>query len=162
LGGSAIIYANRTAGSGEAFLAGTYEENELMKAEAYIRLGGQSNVDQGISIINTIRTSQGAGLAALAPGLTQALAIEELRSERRVALAFRGLSFYDARRWGVIDPVASGGGRTGAVVLSATGSVNTNATINYGYMDYWDVPDNDLVFNPPAAGSAPVKNPRTN
>lgn len=162
LGGSAIVYANRTAGQGEAFLAGTYEENELMKAEAYIRLGGQSNIDQGVAIINTIRTFQGAGLAALAPGLTQIAAIEELRSERRVALAFRGLAFYDARRWGVIDPVSAGGGRTGAVVLSATGAVNTNATINYNYLDYWDVPDNELVFNPPAAGSAPVKNPRSN
>ncbi|MCE2994143.1 MAG: RagB/SusD family nutrient uptake outer membrane protein [Cyclobacteriaceae bacterium] len=162
LGGNAIIYANRTAGQGEAFLAGTYEENELMKAEAYIRLGGQSNIDQGISIINTVRTFQGAGLAALASGLSQTAAVEELRSERRVALAFRGLSFYDARRWGVIDPVSSSGGRSGAVVLSATGAINTNATINYNYLDYWDVPDNDLVFNPPASGSAPVKNPRSN
>jgi hypothetical protein len=162
LGGNAIVYANRTAGSGEAFLAGTYEENELMKAEVYIRLGGQSNIDQGVAIINTVRTFQGAGLTALIAGLSPAAAAEELRSERRVALAFRGLAFYDARRWGVIDPVSSGGGRSGAVVLSATGVVNTNATINYNYLDYWDVPDNDLVFNPPAAGSAPVKNPRSN
>ena len=91
-----------------------------------------------------------------------ATAKEELRRERRVALAFRGLAFYDARRWGVIDPVSSGGGRTGAVVLNATGVVSTNATINYNYLDYWDVPDNDIVLNPPAAGSAPTKNPRAN
>lgn len=161
-GGSAIVYANRTAGSGEAFLAGTYEENELMKAEALIRLGGQSNIDAGTAAINTVRNFQGAGLAAIAPGATQAAAAEDLRRERRVALAFRGLAFYDARRWGVIDPVSAGGGRTGCVVLSATGAVNTNATINYGYLDYWDVPDNDLVLNPPSANSAPVKNPRVN
>jgi len=162
LGGSAMVYANRTAGSGEAFLAGTYEENELMKAEAYIRLGGQSNLDLGAASISAVRSFQGSGLANIASGLSQATVAEELRSERRVALAFRGLAFYDARRWGVIDPVSSGGGRTGAVVLNATGVVSTNATINYNYLDYWDVPDNDVVLNPPSSTSAPVKNPRTN
>ncbi|MFM9910026.1 MAG: hypothetical protein ACKVOW_11780, partial [Chitinophagaceae bacterium] len=98
-------------------------------------------------------------------GLTLAQAKEELRKERRIALAFRGLSFYDARRWGVINDISNGGGRTGVTVLSPTGPngsivVNTNATINYNYLDYWDVPDNELVYNPPAAGSAPVKNPK--
>ncbi len=158
LGGSAIVYANRTAGSGEAFLAGTFEENELMKAEANIYLG---NLTAAGTSIDAVRNSQGAGLGVTAmPDL--ATAKEELRRERRVALAFRGLAFYDARRWGVIDPVSSGGGRTGAVVLNATGVVSTNATINYNYLDYWDVPDNDIVLNPPAAGSAPTKNPRAN
>ena len=158
LGGSAIVYANRTAGLGEAFLAGTYEENELMKAEANIYLG---NLSAAGTSIDAVRNSQGAGLGVTAvPDL--ATAKEELRRERRVALAFRGLAFYDARRWGVIDPVSSGGGRKGAVVLNAIGVVSTNATINYNYLDYWDVPDNDLVLNPPAAGSAPVKNPRAN
>jgi hypothetical protein len=78
-----------------------------------------------------------------------------LSRERRIALAFKGLSFYDVRRWDIIDPSKS---RTGAVVISATGVVNTNATINYGFLDYRDVPDNDLAYNPAAAGSAPVIN----
>ncbi|HWJ89807.1 MAG TPA: hypothetical protein VNR87_01780, partial [Flavisolibacter sp.] len=79
--------------------------------------------------------------------------------ERRVALIFRGTSFYDARRWGVIDDISKGGGRTGAVVISSTGVLNTNATINYNFLDYWDVPDDESALNPPSAGSAPVKNP---
>jgi hypothetical protein len=73
-----------------------------------------------------------------------------------VALAFRGLSFYDARRWGVLD-----NGRTGAVVISKDGSsISKNASIKYSYLDYWDVPDNELANNPAAAGSAPLKNPK--
>lgn len=75
-------------------------------------------------------------------------------------LPFRGLSFYDARRWGVINPIAQGGGRTGAVVVDGQGELNTNATIEYNFLDYWDVPDNELVYNLPVAGSAPVKNPK--
>jgi starch-binding outer membrane protein, SusD/RagB family len=54
-----------------------------------------------------------------------------------------------------------GGGRTKAVVVnSAFGAVNTNATINYNFLDFWDVPDDELTLNLPAASSAPVKTPK--
>ena len=149
-----VVWSNTTAGANEITLAGTYEENELMKAEALIQTG---QVDAGVQSINAVRAYQGAGLPALGAGMTQANAYEELRSERRIALAFRGLSFFDARRWDIIDPTKS---RTGAVVISATGALNTNATITYGFLDYWDVPDNELAYNPAAAGSAPTKNPK--
>jgi len=89
------------------------------------------------------------------------LAYEELRKERRVALLFRNVAFYDARRWGIIDDISAGGGRTGCVVVNSTsGAVNTNATINYNFLDYWDVPDDETSLNPPSATSAPIKNPK--
>jgi starch-binding outer membrane protein, SusD/RagB family len=147
-------YANNVIGANEITIAGTYEENELMKAEALIMTG---QVDAGAAAIDAVRTYQGAGLTALGTGLTQAAAYEQLRRERRIALAFRGLSFYDARRWDIIAPDKS---RTGAVVVSPTGAVSTNATIVYGFLDYWDVPDNELAYNPAEAGSAPTKNPK--
>jgi hypothetical protein len=149
-----VVYSNTAPGGNEITLAGSYEENELMKAEALIQ---SSQVDAGVTAINNVRNYQGAGLAALATGLSQAAAYEELRSERRVALAFKGLSFYDARRWEIIAPDKS---RTGCMVISAAGVLSTNATINYGYLDYWDVPDNELAYNPAAAGSAAVVNPK--
>ena len=146
-----VVLTNRTVGAYELYLAGTFEENELMKAEANIYTG---NVAVGLTSINAVRTAQGAGLAPLA-GLTVDAAKEELRKERRVALAFRAMSFYDARRWGVITD-----GRKGAVVVDRAGKVSTNATIQYNFLDYWDVPDNELAYNPAVAGSAPVKNPK--
>ena len=152
-----VIYSSPSVGSNEITLASTYEENELMKAEALIQLGSQSQIDQAAGIISAVRTYQGAGLAPVANGLTKAVAYEELRRERRIGLAFKGLSFYDARRWDIIDPTKS---RTGCVVISAAGVLSTNATINYGFLDYWDVPDNELAYNPAAAGSAAVKNPK--
>ena len=148
------IYSNNAIGANEITIAGTYEENELMKAEALIMTG---QVDAGAAAIDAVRTYQGAGLTALGTGLTQAAAYEQLRRERRIALAFRGLSFYDARRWDIIAPDKS---RTGAVVVSSAGVVSTNATIVYGFLDYWDVPDNELAYNPAEAGSAPTKNPK--
>ena len=152
-----VILANTTPSALEVYAAGTFEENELMKAEALINT---SQINPGLTIIDNIRTLQGAGLAAVSgTGLTLAQAKEELRRERRVVLAFRGISFYDARRWGIIKSLSSGGGRTGAVLVSSTGGVSTNGSIDYNYLDYWDVPGNELTYNAPAAGSAPVVNP---
>jgi hypothetical protein len=152
------IYANTASGEFELPLTGTYEENALMKAEALIN---SSQIDQGLAQVDAVRTYMGAGLAAVSgTGLTLAQAKEELRRERRIALAFRGLSFYDARRLKISEPVSGGGGRTGCIVIPTSGVVNTNATIEYGYLDYWDVPDNELAYNPAAAGSAPTKNPK--
>jgi starch-binding outer membrane protein, SusD/RagB family len=151
----AVVYSNSTAGANEISLCGTYEENELMKAEALIKLGSVAQIDQGVALIDAVRTYQGAGLAATATGLSQTAAYEELRRERRIGLAFKGLSFYDARRWDIIDPTKS---RTGCVLITPAGVVNTNATINYGFLDYWDVPDNELAYNP--AKSGVVKNPK--
>ena len=150
-----IVYSNRAVGATELYLAGNYEENALMAAEAKIY---SSDIEGGLGLIDEVRTAQGAGLAAVkGTTLTLAQAKEELRIERRCGLAFRGMAFYDARRWGVIDPASS---RTKCVVVSNAGVVNTNATIKYGFLDYWDVPDNELAYNPAGTGSAPTKNPK--
>ena len=77
--------------------------------------------------------------------------------ERIAGLAFRGLSFYDNRRWGWSYAQANGGGRYGTTIIFNK-ILYTNATINYNFMDYWDVPADETVKNPPTADSAPVKN----
>lgn len=155
---SVIQWSNQSPGGYELFMAASYEENALMRAEALIFKG---SVEEGLALIDEVRTAQGAGLAAVAgTGLTQEQAVAELKSERRIGLVFRALSYYDARRWGILDPAASGGGRSGAVALDRTGTVFRNATIEYNFLDYWDVPDNELAYNPPAEGSAPTTNPR--
>jgi starch-binding outer membrane protein, SusD/RagB family len=145
-------------GADDTYIAGSFEENELMRAEARIQLG---DVSGGTSLIDAVRALQGAGLAPLG-ALSKDAALEELRAERRISLLFRGLAFYDARRLGIIDDKSKGGGRSNAVVLSNfTGSmvVNTDAFINYNYLSYFDVPMNELEFNSPALGSAPVVGP---
>ncbi|MEY4383706.1 MAG: hypothetical protein RI995_1248 [Bacteroidota bacterium] len=147
-----MVYSNRTAGAGVLYLGSSYEENELMKAEAKLWKG---DVSGAAASINNVRDYQGAGLDPLSS--TDAATVkEQLRRERRVALAFRGLSFYDARRWGVLE-----NGRTDGVVISKDGKyTSTKTTIKYGYLDYWDVPDNELANNPAEAGSAVTKNPK--
>jgi starch-binding outer membrane protein, SusD/RagB family len=154
---NSIQYADNTPGNQEIYIAGSYEENALMLAEALINTG---QVEQGLALVDAVRAYQLAGLAPVAgTGLTTAQALEELRKERRIGLLFRGTAFYDARRWGVIYDISKGGGRTGCVVLTPDGVLHTNVTINYNFMDYWDVPADESVLNPPASGSAPIKNP---
>ncbi|MEO6287139.1 MAG: RagB/SusD family nutrient uptake outer membrane protein [Dyadobacter sp.] len=153
-----VVLGSKKVGEYEFYMATTYEENQLTLAEALINTG---DIEGGLKIIDAIRTLQGAGLAAVAgKGLALAAAKEELRSERRVVLPFRGLAFFDARRWGIIDDVTSGGGRKGAVVVDKAGVVSKNATINYNFLDYWDVPANELAYNKAGEGSVAVQNPK--
>jgi hypothetical protein len=144
-------------------VAGSYEENVLMTAEALIRAG---QTEQGLQLIDQVRTFQNAGLTAVAgTGLTQVQALEELRRERRVALFLRGLAFYDARRLGITAPASQGGGRTGAMVYLPAGIIPglpkndvRPCFMEYSYVDYFDVPQNEIDFNVPAMGAAPIKN----
>lgn len=159
-GNGAFTYFSFDIGATDYFIAGSYEENMLMKAEALINTAGQR--DAGLAIIDAIRSYQGAGLPAVSgTGLTDAQAKEEIRKERRCALFLRGLAWYDLRRAGMNISVDDGGvGRSGCVVLDENGTVNTNCQINYAYLSYWDVPQNELDFNAPSSGSAPVKSPK--
>jgi hypothetical protein len=83
----------------------------------------------------------------------------ELTMERRAAWVFRGLSFYDARRWGWTYDVGVGGGQYAQKLFNVDGTYDTNVTINYSFMDYWDIPADETQLNPPAAGSSPIQNP---
>ena len=149
------VLGSKQAGKLEIYIGPTYEENALMLAEAKIRTG---DVAGGVALINAVRTYQKAGVAALATSISATAALTELTKERGAALAFRGLSWFDARRWGWSYSTANGGGRYGATLIYNK-VVYTNAKINYNFMDYWDVPTDETGKNAPATGSAAVKNP---
>jgi hypothetical protein len=151
------VYGALGAGDYELFIGPSYDENALMLAEANIMLG---NTDAGLALVDAIRTYQGSGVAAVSgTGLTPAQAMMELVQERRVALVYRGLSYYDSRRWGWIYDIGNGGGSYGNTFLSVAGVLDKNTTINYNFLDYWDVPADESVLNPPGTGSAATVNP---
>jgi hypothetical protein len=149
------ILGSRQAGGLEIYIGPTYEENQLMLAEAYIRTG---DIETGLGYIDEIRNYQGAGVPVVkGTGLTLVGAMQELTKERLAALALRGLSFYDLRRWGWTYSIANGGGRYGCTLIYKN-TIYTNATIDYNFMDYWDVPADETDKNPPADGSAEIIN----
>lgn len=150
------VLGSRQVGALELYIGPTYEENALMLAEANIRTG---SIETGLGYIDAVRSYQNAGVAATkGTGLTLFDAMKELTMERLAALALRGLSFYDLRRWGWTYSIANGGGRYGATLIFNK-KLYTNATINYNFMDYWDVPADETDKNKPTAGSAAVVNP---
>ena len=151
------VLGNKTAGAYQVYIASSWEENQLMLAEANIMLG---NTDLGLSFVDAVRTYQGAGVAAVSgTGLTQAQALTQLTRERRVALVFRGITWYDARRWGWSYDVSNGGGSYGNTYLDVNGNKYINTTIDYDFLDYWDVPADESVLNPPGTNSAATVNP---
>jgi hypothetical protein len=151
------LYGDNSIGGYELFIAGSWEENQLMLAEAAIRSG---NIDGGLAYVDAVRAYQGSGVAPVSgTGLTLVQALNELVMERRAALAFRGLSFYDLRRWGWTYDISKGGGFYGATIYTSSKQLNTHSTINYDFLDYWDVPADETDLNKPSAGSAPTTNP---
>lgn len=150
------ILGSREVGGLEIYIGPTYEENALMLAEAYIQTG---QIPQGLALIDNVRDYQGAGVAHVGnSSLTLAQALAVLTQERLAALAYRGLSFYDLRRWGWSYGAAKGGGRWGCNLIYNS-TLYTNAYIDYNYMDYWDVPADETTKNTPSATSAAVVNP---
>jgi hypothetical protein len=154
-------YSDQTIGAYELFIAGSWEENTLMQAEADIMLG---STETGLGLIDAERKYQGAFVAPVAgTGLTQAQAYNQLVRERRVALFGRGLSFWDSRRWGWTYDISNGGGSYGnEMLLSNAGGpvMYHNVTFDYNFMDYWDVPADEIELNPPTGGTGSVvKNP---
>jgi hypothetical protein len=151
------ILGNKLVGEYQVYIGPSYEENELMLAEANIRLG---NIATGLSHVDNVRTYQGAGVAPVSGTVTTlAGAMAELTAERRVSLFGRGLSFYDARRWGWIYDISNGGGAYGQLLYNADGTWDTNVTVDYNFMDYWDIPADETQLNPPGAGTSPILNP---
>lgn len=157
-----VTLGSVTAGVIEVYIAGSYEENALMIAEASIMTGAINN---GLIQIDAVRAYQGAGSGVpklAGTSLTTSQAMAALTAERRVALVFRGVAFYDARRWGWTYNTSNGGGYYNGVYFVSTASpakIYTTSVFNYDFLDYWDVPADESVLNPPGSGSAAIVNP---
>jgi len=152
-----VSYGALSTGKYELYYGASYEENATMEAEANIRLG---NTDVGLGFVDAVRKYQGAGIAAVSgTGLTPVQAMTELTKERLASLFGRGLAWYDVRRWGWSYATSNGGGRYGNTFVTVAGKVFTNTTINYNFLDFWDVPADESVLNPPGSGSAATVNP---
>ena len=151
------VIGSDQVGEYEAYIAGSYEENQLMLAEANIRLG---NIATGLSFVDAVRDYQGANVAHVSGVVTDLpTAMKEVTSESRVALFGRCLSFYNSRRWGWIYDISNGGGQYGQMLYNANKTWDTNVTVSYNFMDFWDIPADETQLNPPASGTSAILNP---
>ena len=138
-------YASTTAGAPQYFVSA--EENLLMQAEAQLALG---NPGEAGALIDQARAMQDAGLPAVGNAT-----LNDIKNERKVGLFMRALAFYDARRFGNLDPKAEGGGVRDVWVYKvdpSTGAARNNldeeADIYFNFIDYLPIPDVETDFNP--------------
>jgi hypothetical protein len=151
------VMGSTQPGQYEVYIGPSYEENELMLAEANLRLG---NIATGLSFVDAVRDYQGANVPHVSGVVTDLpTAMKELTSESRVSLFGRGVCFYNARRWGWIYDISAGGGQYGQWLYNSNGTYDTNVTVDYNFMDYWDIPADETQLNPPASGTSPILNP---
>jgi hypothetical protein len=90
--------------------------------------------------------------------LTLAQGMQKLVQERRVALVYRGLSFYNSRRWDWSYDISIGGGSYGNILVTSDSKVHSNVTFNYNFLDYWDVSADETALSPPSGNSVAIKN----
>ncbi len=101
------------------------EDVHLMLAEALI---AQGKVPQAVPHIN--RTRQRAGLAALETSISEKMATDEMRNERRREFfAEHGNRFFDLKRWGDLGQLSI---------------VKPNWQT---YHQYWPLPQNEMLLN---------------
>jgi len=139
-----------------------YADILLFKAEALIQLG---QVDEGISIINQIRTrAANSTQRQLAAGATDAYnvglyptgmskdnAFKALMFERRLEFGMEGPRFFDLVRWGIAEQVLNGY----IAVEKTKRDFLANAHFTAGRDEYYPIPQREIDFT----GGLYVQNP---
>ncbi|TXE04796.1 RagB/SusD family nutrient uptake outer membrane protein [Algoriphagus aquimarinus] len=131
--------------SGQSYLNNIvmrYADVLLAKAEAIIETNG--NIDEAIQIVNRIRTEREDVKISLLPmGMSQVMARERLRKERRIEFALEGLYWSDIRRWDMGEEIYP------VEVRDHEGGLIERKFPN-GYLKYYDllpIPVSELSLN---------------
>ncbi|TVZ25519.1 putative outer membrane starch-binding protein [Gillisia sp. Hel_I_86] len=130
-----------------------YADVLLFKAEALIQMG---QVDQGLDIINQIRTRAAAstqrqidagasdlynvGMYSL--GMSQQDAFKALMFERRLEFGMEGPRFFDLVRWGMAEPVLN----AYLAVEKTRKDFLANAQFTAGRDEYYPIPQREIDF----------------
>ena len=79
-----------------------YSDVLLMYAEALMEIGGNTNMDNALATINSIRKAHAGTAIQDLTYTTQDDLRQKIRKERRRELAFEGHRWYDLKRWNII------------------------------------------------------------
>jgi starch-binding outer membrane protein, SusD/RagB family len=81
-----------------------YADVLMMNAEALIEIGGTTNLNAALAIINNVRRTHGSISLAALTYTDQADLRAKLRLERRREFAFECLRWFDLKRWNILAP----------------------------------------------------------
>ncbi len=104
-----------------------YADVLMITAESLIEIGGSTNLEAALVIINNVRRTHGGTLLPALTYIDQADLRTKLRQERRREFAFECMRWFDLKRWNVLVP-----------------------TIKASLADYYSKPlsDYDFIDNP--------------
>jgi len=117
-----------------------------MYAEAIMEIGGSANLDNALSIINSVRRAHGGTTIPLLTYTDQIDLRTKLQQERRREFAFESQRWFDLKRWDILIP---------SIKSALVYHNNTNISI-YSFMDNPDperykvlpIPFQEIVNNP--------------
>ncbi len=129
---------------GTDFIVIRYADVLLMYAEA---LNANGNTSQAYDYVDEVRERSNMNpLSDVAPGLSQAEFLEQLKHERLVELANEGVRFFDLKRWGDYSTNAAEPFTIPAV--GATVERDTNfETFQSGQDERFPIPQSELDLN---------------
>ncbi len=81
-----------------------YADVLMMTAESLIEIGGTTNLDAALLIINNVRRTHGGTLLPLLTFTDQADLRTKYRQERRREFAFECMRWFDLKRWNILIP----------------------------------------------------------
>lgn len=81
-----------------------YSDVLMMTAESLIEIGGTTNLDAALAIINNVRRTHGGTTLPLLTYTDQSDLRTKLRQERRREFAFECMRWFDLKRWDILIP----------------------------------------------------------
>lgn len=118
-----------------------YADVLLMLAEALNEQGGQAKIDEGIGLVNQVRTR--ATVATMATGMSQGDFRQAIIDERVLELTGEGHRFFDLVRWGLADDYMGTTSIHGDHPKSLSGGIFVENKHEY----LW-IPELELTANP--------------
>ncbi len=120
-----------------------YSDVLMMYAETLIELGGTTNLNAALAIINNVRKTHGGSTLADLTYINQNDLRDKYRVERRKEFMYEGQRYYDLKRWGIFIT-------TMKAHLAFQNSLP--ASPNYDYIDdHYNIlplPYSDITTNP--------------
>lgn len=119
-----------------------YSDVVLMFAECLIEMGGATNLDRALALINDVRSKHGGpSLAPLTYSSKDDLR-QKYRLERRRELLFEGHRLYDLKRWGIFLPTVK------AHLAIQTDKPQSEFEYISDRYNFLPIPYSDLLTNP--------------
>jgi starch-binding outer membrane protein, SusD/RagB family len=147
--GSSLVSKYNSANNDDAsddLILLRYADVLMMTAEAMIEIGGTTNLNAALAIINNVRRTHGGTILTALTYIDQADLRTKLRQERRREFAFECGRWFDLKRWDIMIPT----------IKASLADYYSKPIIDYDFLDNPDpnrykvlpIPIQEIANNP--------------